>query len=294
MALLPSLSAGASQVAECVPFTPGANLVVGRDEFRSNLYPWMNQERRGFELRLVPFRDGRLPVEDVVAAIDERTALVGVSHVQSSNGYRIALEPLSEACRAHGARLFVDATQSVGALRLPLEGIDFLAAGAYKWMLSPRGAAFLHVAPDRLEELTPLQPSWKTPDDPYASYYGPPYAPPERASKLDGSLAWPIWLGTARALELVTSVGLEAIEARDLELSRKFREGLAAIGLAPLFGEEESSHVVGLALPDPPAVERALERERVVAAVRGQYLRVSFHFYNDESDVERCLAALRG
>ena len=59
-----------------------------------------------------------------------------------------------------------------------------------------------------------------------------------------------------------------------------------------LFGDDESSQIVGLEVPDASGLERALEREQVVAAVRGKYLRVSFHFYNDESDVERCLRAL--
>ena len=77
----------------------------------------------------VPFRDGRIPAEDVAAAVDARTALVATSHVQSSNGYRIDLDALVAACRAVGARLFVDATQSAGALRIPLDGIDYLAAG---------------------------------------------------------------------------------------------------------------------------------------------------------------------
>jgi len=295
VALLHALSAAASQVAESLPAPEvpgGANLVVGAEEFRSNLFPWMNQERRGFELRLVPFRDGRIPAEDMAAAVDERTALVAASHVQSSNGYRIDLEALVSACRAVGARLFVDATQSAGALRIPLDGIDYLAAGAYKWLLSPRGSAFLYAAPDRLAELRPLQPSWKTPTDPHESYYGPPYEPAESASRLDGSLAWPVWVGTARALELVLELGIEAIERRDLELSRRFRAGLPGIGLRPLFGEDESSQIVGLRVPDPAAVKRSLADAKIVAAVRGTYLRTSFHFFNDERDVDRALEAL--
>jgi selenocysteine lyase/cysteine desulfurase len=177
-------------------------------------------------------------------------------------------------------------------LRIPLAGIDYVATAAYKWLLSPRGAAFLYVDPARQSELHPLQPSWKTPADPHAAYYGPPFEQAAAASRLDGSLAWPVWPGTARALELIRSIGIEAIERRDLELSRLFREGLREIGLRPLFGDDESSQVVGLEVPDASNLERALEREQIVAAVRGKYLRVSFHFYNDESDVERCLRAL--
>jgi cysteine desulfurase/selenocysteine lyase len=296
VALQSSMSSSAGQVAECLP-APGkgqsANIVVGAEEFRSNLFAWMGQDRRGFELRLVPFREGRIPAEDLLAAVDGDTALVAVSHVQSANGYRVDLERLTSGLRGKPARLFVDATQSLGGLRVPLDGIDFMACTAYKWLLSPRGASYLYVAPERLEELHPIAPSWKTPQDPYAQYYGGPYEPSSRASKLDASLAWPMWLGAARALELLLEVGLERIEARNLELAGAFAEGLRGIGLAPLFSEAESSPIMALKVPDPAGLQAKLAAEGIVAAVRAEYLRPSFHFYNDESDVQRLLDVLK-
>ncbi len=297
VALLNSLSAAASQVAESLAAparSGGANIVVGRDEFQSNLFPWMNQERRGFEVRLVPYRDGAIRVADLIDATDSNTALIAVSHVQSASGYRIALGRLAQATRERRIRLFVDATQSLGALRVPLEGIDFVAAAAYKWLLCPRGTAFLYVAAERLEETFPLQPSWKTPEEVYARYYGPPFELAKRASRLDVSLPGLVWLGAVPALALLQEVGPAAIEERDLELAARFRAGLRALGLEPLFTESESSPIVALRVRDPKSLCTRLERERIVAAVRGEYLRTSFHFYNDEEDVERALSALRG
>jgi len=296
VALLSAFSAAAGQVAECLP-APGrgrrANIVVGSNEFRSNLFAWMGQQRRGFEVRLVPFENGRIRAEDLLAACDRETALVAVSHVQSANGYRVDLERLSAGLKALPARLFVDATQSLGGLRVPLEGIDFLAAASYKWLLSPRGSAFLYVAPDALEGLYPLQPSWKTPDDPHADYYGGPYEPAARASRLDGSLAWPIWLGTARALELLLEVGLDRIEEHNLALAASFAEGLRRIGMEPLFEAHESSPIMALRLPDPAATQERLAAAGVLAAVRSDYLRTSFHLYNNADDVARLLEALK-
>ncbi len=297
IALVNSLSAAASQVAESLPAPRRrgeANIVVGRDEFQSNLFPWMNQQRRGFDVRLVPYREGAIRAEDLIEATDIHTALIAVSHVQSASGYRIDLGRLAEAARERRVRLFVDATQSLGALRLPVEGIDYVAAAAYKWLLCPRGAAFLYVGGERLQEMVPLQPSWKTPEDLYARYYGPPFEPAQRASRLDVSLPWLMWLGAIPALELLLAIGPAAIEGRDLELAARFRAGLRELGLEPLFVERESSPIVALRVQDPEGLRTRLERERIVAAVRGGYLRTSFHFYNDEEDVERALSALRG
>ncbi len=294
VALVSSLSAGASQVAASLPApAPRANLVVGADEFRSNLFPWMKQAERGFDVRLVPYRGVRLDPDDLIAAIDDHTVLVAVSHVQSATGYRMDLQALAAACASRpDTRLFVDATQSLGALRIPLAGVDFVAAAAYKWMLSPRGAAFLWVRAARLDEQRPLAPSWKTPADPFVEYYGGPYAPPPGASALDASLAWPVWQGTTAALEFLCELGAEAIEARDLDLARRFRAGLPALDLEPLFDEHESSPIVAVHVPEPERVKASLAAAGVVAAVRSGYLRTSFHFFNDENDVDRALAAL--
>ena len=294
IALLPTVSAAVGQVATTLPRPEvgSRNLVVGGGEFRSLIYPWLAQEQRGYEVRVVPFRDGALHAHDLAAAIDVDTAVVAASHVQSSNGYLLDTEPVVRACLSTGARFFLDATQSAGALRIDLDGVDYLAVTGYKWLVSPRGSAFLYVAPERIGSMPPAAPGWKTPGDPYAEYYGPPLDLAPDASRFDQSLAWPVWAGTAAALELLLELGIDAIEARDRELAQRFCAGLPAIGLAPLFPPERTSQVVGLAVPDPEAVRRALEAAGVVAAVRGQYLRVSFHFYNNEDDVDRALAAL--
>jgi selenocysteine lyase/cysteine desulfurase len=294
IALVPSVSGAAAQVASGLEAgrVPG-NVVVGEGEFRSNLFPWMALERRGLEVRLVPFQTGRIPAERLLAAVDARTELVAVSHVQSASGYRVDLAQLARRCRERGVRLFVDATQSAGALSIPLDGVDYLATAAYKWLLAPRGTAFLYVEPRHVPEMDALAPGWKSVEDPYAGYYGPPLALAPAASRFDFSLAWPLWAGAARALELVLEAGIAEIEARDLELARLLRVGLSALGRTLLYGEDEGSQIVSVSIDRPDAVRAALRRAGVVAAVRQEWLRLSPHFFNDEEDVERLLDALR-
>ncbi len=290
--LVPAVSVAAAQVAERLPLRPGANVVAGALEFRSNLYPWLQTEARGAEVRVVPSRDGLLPFEDLLDAVDDRTAVVAVSGVQSSQGQRLDLERLSERCRRHGARLFVDGTQQVGALRLPLELVDYLAVASYKWLLGPRGTGFLYVAPERVEELAPLAPGWRTPDDPRGVYYGPPLDVPATAERFDVSLAWQAWVGLDAAFDLLEPLGPENVERRDLELADAFRAGLTDLGLTPIVPADQASQIVALRVPDAQALERQLGEAGVVAAVRDGFLRLSFHFFNDESDVQAALTAL--
>lgn len=292
VALLPTVSAAAGVVAEAVRRGPPAKVVVGEGEFRSNLFAWLQLEESGHRVQAVPFREGRLVLEDLLAAIDGETSLVALSRVQSSNGQKLDLEPIVAACRSVGARLFVDATQAVGVLHTPLEGVDYLATTAYKWLLSPRGSAFLHVAEGRLDGLPILAPGWKSVADPYATYYGGPFEPAPDASRLDLSLAWPVWVGTRAALELIESIGIEAIEARALGLARSFAQGLEPLGLEAQLPPAERSQIVALEVPDPTRLQAELDRAGLRAAVRDRYLRLAFHFFNDESDVERTLEML--
>lgn len=290
VALVSSLAEGATTVAASLP--PG-RVVVGEREFHSNLFPWLVLEGRGADVVTVPAVDGVVPTEALVSAVDDRTVLVAVSEVQSSNGYRVDLEALAERCRETGTRLFVNLTQAAGALRTDMESVrpDFLAAHGYKWLLGPRGAAWLHVRPDRLDELRPLIHNWHTPADPYADYYGGPLELPEGARRLDTSFSWLPWVGARAALELLASLDAGEVERRCLDLAAAFRDGARSRGFR-LVPEERRSHIVAVSVPDPDALLVRLRERGVTAAVRGGFLRLGFHGFNDAGDVDAALGAL--
>jgi selenocysteine lyase/cysteine desulfurase len=290
VALMSSVAEAASTVAASLP--PG-RVVVGAREFHSNLYPWLALRDRGREVIEIPARDGVVPTEDLVAAVDGGTALVAVSEVQSSNGYRVDVPRLAERCAETGTRLFVNLTQSLGALRFDAAAVrpDFAAVHGYKWLLCPRGAAWLHVREDRLDELHPHVPNWHTPEDPYADYYGPDLRPGPGATRLDTSFSWLPWVGARAALDLLATVDPAEAEERCLSLSRAFREGATARGF-DLVPEEVPSQIVGVIVPDADALRRRLEERRVIAAVRSGFLRLGFHAFNDADDVTAALEAL--
>jgi selenocysteine lyase/cysteine desulfurase len=289
VALTGFVAESAATVAASLP--PG-KVVVGEREFRSNLAPWLALRGRGFDVTEVAAKDGVVRTGDLAGAIDEATVLLAVSEVQSSNGFRVRLPELAERCREHGARLFVNATQSLGALRLNVEelGIDFLACHGYKWLLAPRGAAWLYVRPDRLDEVLPLAPNWHSVPDPYEDYYGEaPLA--EDARKLDVSWAWFSFVGARAALDLHLSLDRAAVEERCLSLAAAFREEASRRGF-DLVPEDAPTQIIGVRLPDADAVRERMKERRVLAAVRGGFLRLGFHAFNDETDVAAALEAL--
>jgi selenocysteine lyase/cysteine desulfurase len=289
VAIVPSLAEAAATVAASLP--PG-RVVVGAPEFRSNLLPWVALRRRGFEVTEVPPREGVVRTEMLLQAVGEDTVLLAVSEVQSASGFRVHLAPLAERCREVGARLFVNVTQSAGVLRVDAGalGLDFVAAHGYKWLLAPRGIGWLAVRPDRLVELEPLAPNWHSVPDPYEDYYGAAPLAPD-AARLTLSWAWFSGVGARAALDLLAGLDPDEVERRALSLAAAFRERARGLG-ALLVPEEAPSQVVSVRVTDPAGARDALRARGVVAAVRGGLLRLGFHAFNVEEDVEAAVAAL--
>jgi selenocysteine lyase/cysteine desulfurase len=236
----------------------------------------MAQERRGVTVRLVPARE--LP-----EAIGPDTDVVAFSAVQMATGEVADLDAIAAAAEAHGAMTVVDATQAVGWLPFDGSAFDVVAAHAYKWMMSPRGTAFMAIRPERLDALTPHAAGWYAGEDPLATFFGPPLRLAESARRLDTSPAWFMWVATAPALAAIEHVGVDRIHAHDVGLANRFREGLGM--------EASDSAIVFYDVED--AADK-LERAGIRAAVRGGRLRTSWHVYNTAADVERTLDVLAG
>ena len=145
IALLPSASVAMGLVADALK--AGDVVVVPEDEHVSDLFPLLVAERRGVEVRQVPFAD-------VVGAIDDRTTLVASSLVQMQTGRIGDLDGICRRARAVGARVFIDATHALPFVPVAphIADIDFLVCHAYKHMLGARGTAFLYVRSDRLDD----------------------------------------------------------------------------------------------------------------------------------------------
>jgi selenocysteine lyase/cysteine desulfurase len=242
-------------------------------EFTSALWPFMAQGR-GIEVSCVP-------VARLAEAIDARTDVVAFSAVQSSNGELADLDRVAAAAAHHGALTVVDATQACGWLPLDGRRFDALVCAAYKWLLSPRGTAFMSVRPELRERLTPHAAGWYAGEDPYSSYYGPPLRLARDARRLDTSPAWFSWVGAAPAIELLLDIGTDRIHEHDVGLANLFRQGLDL--------EPGDSAIVAAEMP---GAEERLRETAVMAAARAGMLRTSWHLYNTEDDVERVLAVL--
>jgi selenocysteine lyase/cysteine desulfurase len=261
-----------AQIASAIP--DGSRVLAPEPEFVSLLFPFLAQAGRGVTVDVVP-------LARLAEAIDATTDVVAVSAVQSSTGEVAALDDIAAAATHHGALTVVDATHAIGWLPLDASRYDAVACACYKWLMCPRGTAFLVVDEALSERMTPHQAGWFAARDPLTDQFGPPLRLPDTARRFDTSPAWFSWVGTEPALALINEIGVETIHAHDLTLANRFRAGL---GLEP-----SDSAIVTTALED--AAEK-LARAGIMAAARAGRLRASFHLYNTEADVDAALSAL--
>jgi selenocysteine lyase/cysteine desulfurase len=251
----------------------GSEVLCAEEDFTSLIYPFL--ARPGLRVRFAP-------LDRVADAIGARTTLVAVSAAQSADGRLADLAAIEAAARHHGAMTALDATQAAGWLPLDARRFDFLVCAAYKWLLAPRGTAFMAVRRERLDELQPRLAGWYAGADRWGeSLYGPPLHLAPGARRLDVSPAWLCWAGTRAALEYIEEVGVEAIHAHDVALAERLRSEL----------ELPSTGSAIVTVHAPGAIDR-LRRAGISAATRAGSTRLAFHLYNDDADVDRVLEAL--
>ena len=253
---------------------PGARILCPEGEFTSVIFPLLARDDLGLEVVTAP-------LERLADAVDPGIALVAFSVVQSADGRVADLEAIRTAGAANGTLTLADATQAAGWLPIDATGFDVTVTGTYKWLLSPRGTAFMTVRPELLDRIQPLYAGWYAGSEPWESIYGLPLRLASDASRLDLSPAWHAWVGTAASLRLLNEVGIEQVHAHDVGLANALR---AKLGLEP-----SDSAMVSLDLGpdfDPSRLEG------IKTAFRAGRLRVGFHLYNTEDDVERLLAAI--
>ncbi|MEO5665624.1 MAG: aminotransferase class V-fold PLP-dependent enzyme [Nocardioides sp.] len=247
-------------------------VLAAEEDFTSVLFPFL---RADLDVRLVP-------LDQLIDSITPEVDLVAVSAVQSADGRLIDLAALTSAATAAGALTLVDVTQAAGWLPLTDLRADYVVGGGYKWLLGPRGTCFFAVSPTA-PELPELAAGWYAGEPRWDSIYGPPLRLASDARRYDVSPAWGCWIGHTPALELLLEIGIDRIHAHDLALANAFRDGL---GLPC-----SNSAIVSVAAPSD--MTDRLAGAGITAAVRAGRLRLSFHLYNSEADVEAALRALK-
>ena len=291
-------TAGLGLVAAGLDWREGDNIVGVEREFPANIYPWMGLAHRGVELRLCPVAGGRIESKALLDRCDARTRLVAISAVQFWSGYRADLAELSERLRDRDVLLVVDGIQALGALEINLSrlAVDFLAAGAQKWLLGPIGIGFAYVSPRMQERMRPVTIGTDSVvrESEYFEY-DLTFRPDARRYE-EAAPNYPGILGLGAAVNLLLRAGRQEVESTVLRLADRLREELTRRGYPLVFSPNkgERSGIVSFRHPRiaPASVHQHLRDAGIVISLRADFLRASPHFYNSDEDITRLLEAL--
>jgi kynureninase len=289
IALAPSISVAISAVAEALDYGRRPKVVVTSLDFPTVAYQWLAKQARGVEVVVVESPDQvSVPVEAIVRAVDERTALVATSHVYFTSGAIQDLQSVAVAAHAKGALCLVDAYQSVGQVPVDVTaaGVDFLTAGGLKWLLGGPGIVFLYVRAELARRLAPAIAGWFGHRDQFA--FNPRVL--ERhddARRFElGTPALAAVYAQLGGLDYLDEIGVPVIRGVTAGLTEDLIARAREHGFRPKVAPraEDRSAIVMLPAADPAAAVRHLAAAGIIADARPGHVRLSPFFYNVQDD----------
>ncbi|MGQ4432789.1 MULTISPECIES: aminotransferase class V-fold PLP-dependent enzyme [unclassified Streptomyces] len=291
-------------------FKPGDRILTGRDEYGSSVLAYLQTARRhGAEIVVVPDdEDGQLDTSALADLIDERTKLVGVTHIPTSGGLVNPAAEIGRITRAAGVPFLLDATQSVGQFPVDVAEIscDMLTATGRKFLRGPRGTGFLWVRPEALENLDPHVTEIEA-----ATWDG------KRGFHWhDGARRFETWevsysnvLGLSEAVQQALEIGMDAIGRRAVALGADLRARLDALpGVTTYDLGRDRCAIVTMKVDAVPTADVAAalakqginvsttvaEHSQLDTENRGVHplVRLSPHYYNTEAELDQAVEAV--
>jgi len=295
MALVPAVSYAVATAARNLAIGEGDVILTLDEEFPSNYYGWARlAAERGATLEIVPGppeRDWTAAVLEAIAAHGDRVALVAAPHVHWSTGAMLDLAGLRRATRAAGAALFLDLTQSLGALPASMREIapDYAVAAGYKWLFGPYSLGFFYIAPER-QSGCPLEENWiaRAGSENFRALvdYQDDYQPAARRYDMGERSNFLLMPLAEAALELVLDWGIEDIAETLRALTDRLAAALEAHGFACTPRDRRAPHLMAARHPGiaADALSARWREFGIVASARGNWVRIAPHLWIDSAD----------
>lgn len=300
VSLHPNVTVAQAVALSCLEFSPARNRVVcTAEDFPSELYLYEGLVRRGAEIVRVPAREGRRIDEgDVLAVIDERTALVAVSHVLFRTSQLLDLSAVIARARALGALSMVDAYQSAGVVDVDVRTLapDFLTGGSIKWLCGGPGTGYLYVNPALHARLHPALTGWFAHESPFAFDSEAQRLHAGERRFWNGTPCIPAYCAARPGFAIAAEIGGEAIREKSLRMTSRILALADEAGLT-VGSPREPERRGGTVCLDVPNAEKVCARllaSDVLLDYRpGVGIRLAPHYYTREDEVDEVMARVR-
>ncbi|HLA10896.1 MAG TPA: aminotransferase class V-fold PLP-dependent enzyme [Pyrinomonadaceae bacterium] len=289
-----------SLILSCFEPTPKRNKIVYCDlNFPSVMYVYQAHARTGsLRIEVVKSEDGiTVPLERMLAAIDEETLLVPFSHVLFKSAFLQDAKAITERAHEVGAMVVLDTYQSAGTVPFNVKelNVDFATGGSVKWLCGGPGAGYLYVRPDLHQKLEPKTTGWMAHEAPFSFDSDLRYAPTV-ARFLHGSPAIPALYAAQSGYQIIREIGVEQIRTKSI------RQTTRLIALAEEAGFRVTSPkdpavrggTITVWHEDAAAITRELVRRNIVVDFRpGAGVRISPHFYTKDEELEVVIGTMQ-
>ncbi len=297
--ILPNVSTVQAIVASCFDFKGPRNKIVYDElNFSTVHYVWQEQVRRGARLSVVKSKDGiHAPIEELLAAIDEETLIVPISHVLFRSSAMFDAKRVIDRAHEVGALVLLDCYQSAGTVPLELEkwGCDIACGGSVKWACGGPGAAYLYVRPDLLPKLKPMSTGWFAHASPFAFDMGAMKYAEDIWRMIGGTPAIPAIYSARAGWEIVQKLGVDNIRKKSLRQTALLRDKVEARGFTVNTpkNDNERGGTICFDFQGADAISKALCERKFFHDYRPKCgIRVSPHFYTTDAELDSFLSAL--
>jgi cysteine desulfurase/selenocysteine lyase len=289
---------GVSILASGLTWQPGDRILLYRYEYPANVYPFLLQKKHGVEVDFMDPEDWRITLDVIKSHVTPRTKLISLSSVTSLTGFKPDLEEIGKYCKENNILFAVDAIQSLPHARIDVEksNIDFIAAGAHKWLMGSEGTAFIYVSEKMqglIQQTSMGAISVKNTFDMLFDFDTDRLR--DDASRYEnGTLNYPGIAGLNAVLKFHAEFGYDEMERRILNHTTYLISRLKTQGVNILTPEKESerSGIVSFEIEKPEDVLKRLEKKNIILAMRSGKLRLSPHFYNTEDELRTAVNAI--
>ncbi len=273
-------------------------IILPADEFPSSCIPW---EYHGFELIKISSKNGLIDQEEILAAINENTAAVVCSAIQFGTGYRMNINELGKKLALKEIPFLVNGTQALGAFPIDTKSaqISALTASCHKWMGAGYGVSVFYVSDALKERFKWPMAGWLSVEDPMAMSNDLSPLKKETSAIELGVPPFSAMAGLDATCEVILELGIENIAQRIFYLAKVLEKKLNDAGVSILSGRDElsfedsiNSGIITIAVDNPEELEASLRSKGIFVSARRGSLRLSVHYYNNESDFDRLLEYL--
>jgi len=303
IALTTGASSGMAAVAYGMTWKPGDEIITVANEFPLQYSTWRPiEEREGAVLKIVMPSARFISADDLIAAMTPKTRLVSASMVRFDDASKLDVAKVGAACRAQGALLLLDASQSCGAIPMDVTtlGADFVTCAGYKWLLGPYGTGFFWTKSELIETMRPGPFYWQAIAGAGQGHFGSLSfhdAKPAPGARRWDSAETASYFNLAAldaSLRLVLQIGASAVEERNRGLIEFMYERLPkdrCVPTSPLNAARRGPYGCFAARTPEKTAElyARLTKENVVVSLREGNIRVSPYMFNTETDIDRLI-----